>query len=64
MLYAELLRSDPLAFMGLYHWQIHFDANGQDLWLPVGYNIKTEVTISSYIKEMPISAPPDYSLYK
>ncbi len=64
MLYADLLRSDPLAFVGLYHWQIHFNANGLDLWLPEGYSSNIEIPISTYIKEVPISTPPDYSLYK
>jgi membrane-bound lytic murein transglycosylase B len=47
LLYASLMREDPLAYIGLYHWEIHFNAADGDLWLPVGY-----------LKNHPTSRPP------
>lgn len=34
--YADLLRLDPEAFDGLYHWEIYFSTEQGDIWLPVG----------------------------
>jgi len=44
LLYASLLREDPRAVVGLYHWEIHYNAQQGDLWLPVGYQqLKTDL---------------------
>ena len=57
--YASLLKEDPLSFMGLYHWEIHFDSAFGDIWLPVGYEQKNQIPISTYLKEFPGCASPD-----
>lgn len=36
-LYAGLLRSTPLLFRGLYHWQVYYRSAAGDLLLPEGY---------------------------
>ncbi len=60
LLYSELLRDDPYAFRGLYHWEIHFYVDEGDLWLPVGYSQNTSIPISTYLKDFPVSLPPVY----
>jgi hypothetical protein len=35
--YAELMKSEPEAFRGYYHWQVYFLTRGGDVHLPVGY---------------------------
>ncbi len=61
MHYAELMKADPLAYIGLYHWEIHFRTGIGDLWLPVGYRQSKKIPVSIYLKQMPASAPPAYS---
>ena len=56
--YAELLRQDPQAFTGLYHWEIHYNSAAGDLWLPVGYNQPRPLPVTTYLKRFPESAPP------
>lgn len=56
--YAALLRQDPAAFNGLYHWEIHFISNAGDLWLPVGYQQRQRLPVQAYLKQAPGSAPP------
>ncbi len=56
--YAALLRQDPTAFNGLYHWEIHFISNAGDLWLPVGYEQRQRLPVQAYLKQAPGSAPP------
>ena len=58
LLYASLMREDPLAYIGLYHWEIHFNAADGDLWLPVGYHQTKPITVESYLKNHPTSRPP------
>ncbi len=57
--YASLMREDPLSFKGLYHWEIHFNVQEGDLWLPVGYSLEQSIPISTYLKQFPVSAPPN-----
>ncbi len=56
--YANLMKDDPKAFIGLYHWEIHYQVEEGDLWLPVGYFYKQRIPISKYLKIVPASAPP------
>jgi hypothetical protein len=35
--YADVMRSDPAAFRGYYHWQVYYLTTGGDVHLPVGY---------------------------
>jgi soluble lytic murein transglycosylase-like protein len=35
--YADVMRSDPAAFRGYYHWQVYYLTTGGDLHLPVGH---------------------------
>ncbi|TWB90668.1 transglycosylase-like protein with SLT domain [Synechococcus sp. Ace-Pa] len=56
--YASLVKEDPSAYVGLYHWDIHFAAAAGDLWLPVGYNQPRSIAVSTYLSQFPASAPP------
>jgi hypothetical protein len=58
LLYASLLRDDPRAYTGLYHWEIHVNTEAGDLWLPVGYAQNAPIPVSSYLLQVPASAPP------
>ncbi len=57
--YAEIMRRDPDAFTGFYHWEIHFASHIGDLWLPVGFEEAERVLITAYVREHPESAPPE-----
>jgi membrane-bound lytic murein transglycosylase B len=35
--YAEVMRSDPAAFRGYYHWQVYYLTTSGDILLPLGY---------------------------
>ena len=59
MLYASLMKEDPMAYRGLYHWEIHFNADAGDLWLPVGYNQPERITVTEYLRRNPASAAPN-----
>lgn len=56
--YAALLREDPRAYTGLYHWEIHVASTAGDLWLPVGYAQTQPIPVSAHLARMPASAPP------
>jgi membrane-bound lytic murein transglycosylase B len=56
--YAEILRQDPAAYRGLYHWEIHYAADGGDLWLPLGYGQNQPIAVASYLEQTPVSRPP------
>jgi membrane-bound lytic murein transglycosylase B len=58
MLYASLIEEDPSAYTGLYHWEIHFNANAGDLWLPVGYIQRTPISVQDYLRRNPSSRAP------
>jgi hypothetical protein len=58
LLYASLLRDDPRAFTGLYHWEIHVQTEAGDLWLPVGYARTQPIPVTAYLQQVPASAPP------
>jgi membrane-bound lytic murein transglycosylase B len=56
--YAALLREDPEAYRGLYHWEIHYAAAGGDLWLPLGYSQAQPVPVANWLRANPVGAPP------
>jgi hypothetical protein len=56
--YASLMKQDPRAYTGLYHWEIHYASEAGDLWLPVGYHQERPVSVVSYLERFPASAPP------
>ena len=58
LLYASLIKDDPRAYTGLYHWEIHFNAAAGDLWLPVGYNQPRPIAVKVYLRRHPESRPP------
>ena len=58
LLYAQLLREDPTAYTGLYHWQIHYAAAGGDLWLPLGTNQPRPMAVAAFLQQSPASQPP------
>jgi soluble lytic murein transglycosylase-like protein len=35
--YAEVMRTDPAAFRGYYHWQVYYLTTSGDILLPLGY---------------------------
>jgi membrane-bound lytic murein transglycosylase B len=59
--YAALLREDPAAYRGLYHWEIHYAADGGDLWLPLGYSQSRPLPVAAYLRQSPVSRPPQGS---
>ena len=59
--YAALLREDPAAYRGLYHWEIHYAADGGDLWLPLGYRQTRPLPVAAHLRQMPASRPPQGS---
>ena len=59
LLYASLMKEDPRAYYGLYHWEIHFNANAGDLWLPVGYNQLRSIDVQDYLRANPSSRSPN-----
>jgi len=56
--YAALLKEDPRAYTGFYHWEIHFASAAGDLWLPVGYLEARPVPASAWLQTTPVGAPP------
>ena len=58
LLYASLIKDDPRAYTGLYHWEIHFNAAAGDLWLPVGYNQPRPIAVKDYLRRHPEGRPP------
>ena len=58
LLYASLMEEDPLAYTGLYHWEIHYNSAGGDLWLPVGYAQQQSIAVQDYLQRHPGSRPP------
>ncbi|AII48978.1 lytic transglycosylase [Synechococcus sp. KORDI-52] len=59
LLYASLMREDPAAYTGLYHWEIHFNAADGDLWLPVGYNQPQRISVQEHLQANPASRSPN-----
>ena len=59
MLYASLIKEDPSAYTGLYHWEIHFNADAGDLWLPVGYIQRAPISVQEYLRRNPSSKAPE-----
>ena len=59
MLYASLIKEDPSAYTGLYHWEIHFNADAGDLWLPVGYVQRAPISVQEYLRRNPSSRAPE-----
>ena len=53
------MQEDPMAFRGLYHWEIHFNADSGDLWLPVGYNQEQRIDVRDYLRGHPASLSPN-----
>ena len=55
--YAQLLKEDPRAYRGLYHWEIHIITSAGDLWLPQGYHQTQPLAVNTYLDRMPASRP-------
>ncbi len=56
--YASLIREDPAAYTGLYHWEVHYPTVAGDLWLPVGYDQPRPLAVATFLQQSPASAPP------
>ena len=59
LLYASLMKEDPAAYTGLYHWEIHFNAAAGDLWLPVGYSQPKRISVQEHLRANPASRSPN-----
>ena len=59
LLYASLMKEDPAAYNGLYHWEIHFNAADGDLWLPVGYDQPQRIAVEKHLQANPASRSPN-----
>ncbi|MEB3167598.1 MAG: lytic transglycosylase domain-containing protein [Synechococcaceae cyanobacterium] len=55
--YAALLRQDPAAYRGLYHWQVHLTSSVGDLWLPEGLELRQAEPVEAFLKRHPQAAP-------
>ncbi|MFN7898923.1 MAG: transglycosylase SLT domain-containing protein [Synechococcaceae cyanobacterium] len=55
--YAELLRRDPAAYRGLYHWQVHLTSSAGDLWLPEGLELRRTVPVEAFLQRYPHTRP-------
>lgn len=55
--YAALLREDPLAFLGLYEWQIHLLTSAGDVWLPAGTHNSRRIPVAEHLRRYPWSLP-------
>ncbi|MEB3173044.1 MAG: lytic transglycosylase domain-containing protein [Cyanobacteriota bacterium] len=55
--YAALLKADPQAFRGLYHWQIHLLTSAGDVWLPEGSGAATRLPVAEHLRRYPWSVP-------
>ncbi|MDY7104388.1 MAG: lytic transglycosylase domain-containing protein [Actinomycetota bacterium] len=51
--YADIMRRDPAAYTGFYHWRIYYFAEVGDLWLPVGYRRTEAGPAADYLLENP-----------
>lgn len=51
--YAAVLRADPRAFTGLYHWQVVYLSEVGDVWLPHGYERRDPVPVRRYVAVHP-----------
>jgi len=56
--YAALIKADPAAYTGLYHWEVHYPTVAGDLWLPVGYDQPKPLAVATFLQQSPASAPP------
>ena len=59
LLYASLMKEDPRAYIGFYHWEIHFNSALGDLWLPVGYVQNQPIAVTTYLERNPGSRSPN-----
>jgi hypothetical protein len=56
--YAGLIAADERAFLGFYHWEVHYRSELGDLWLPVGTRNEQPVPVAEFLAANPWSAPP------
>ena len=56
--YAALIKEDPAAYTGFYHWEVHYPTVAGDLWLPVGYDQPRPLAVATFLQQSPASAPP------
>ena len=59
MLYASLLKEDPMSFIGLYHWQIYYNTIYGDILLPVGYKESKRINVQEYLMKKTARLSPD-----
>ena len=59
LMYASLMKEDPRAYIGFYHWEIHFNSALGDLWLPVGYAQNQPIAVATFLERNPGSRSPN-----
>ncbi len=47
--FAEVMRADPAAYRGYYHWQVYVLTVAGDVLLPVGYEHLTPIPVQEYL---------------
>ena len=55
--YAQVMRDEPRAFYGYYHWQVYFLTQQGTLWLPEGYFQPESLPVAAFLADHPESAP-------
>ena len=55
---ADVLRDDPRALVGYYHFEVHYVSAAGDLWLPTGTIIPETMPAAEFIAEHPWVAEP------
>lgn len=51
--YARIIQRDPAALKEFVHWQIVYVSTIGDLWLPIGYQSRTETPVEEYADRWP-----------
>ncbi|HET7735606.1 MAG TPA: transglycosylase SLT domain-containing protein [Nocardioidaceae bacterium] len=51
--YAAVMKDDPAAFRGYYHWQIVYASAHGDVWLPTGYVQRESIPVRRYLRANP-----------
>ncbi len=51
--YADVMREDPRAFLGYYHWGVFYLSTLGDVWLPQGFEAMEKVPVADYLAAHP-----------
>lgn len=53
---ALVMKDDPRAFLGYYHWQIYYLSSSGDIVLRPGYESRTSIPVERYLRDNPEAA--------